>query len=151
MSGRGYLGVNTMALGQQLAEYFGVSENQGVLVTLVSKDSPAEAAGLRAGDIILSLSDSKIESPADLMRMVRAHDPQDQVDVVVQRKGEMHTRKAKLGEAKDMGFLAPRTRHMMNQMRDMMMNHEMQGHMHEHQGPPSREVIVMRHRSGAQI
>jgi membrane-associated protease RseP (regulator of RpoE activity) len=153
MSGRGYLGVNTMALGQQLAEYFGLSENQGVLVTEVSKDSPAEAAGLKAGDIILSVGDSKIDSPLDLMRLIRAHDPEDQVDVVVQRKGEAHSLKAKLGEAKEMGALAPRARHMMmNQdMQNMMMNHEMQGHMREHQGPMRREVLVMRHRSGAEI
>jgi len=109
-SHRGYLGVSTIELGEQLADYFEV-HGGGVLVTEVSEDSPAEKAGLKAGDIILSVGDSKVDSPSDLMRLVRAHDPEDQVDVVVQRRGNVQTFGVKLGESKDFGFYAPGADH----------------------------------------
>ncbi|HET9235184.1 MAG TPA: PDZ domain-containing protein, partial [Candidatus Eisenbacteria bacterium] len=109
---RGYLGVSTIELGEQLGEYFGLKGEGGVLVTEVSEDSPAEKAGLKAGDVILSVSDSKVDSPRDLMRLVRAHDPEEQVEIVVQRRGQAVTLNAKLGENKDMGMglFAPRAR-----------------------------------------
>ena len=48
--GRGRLGVQLQPLGDQLAEYFGVSG--GALIASVREDSPAAAAGLKAGDVI---------------------------------------------------------------------------------------------------
>ena len=107
---RGYLGVSTIEVGSQLAEYFGLKGEGGVLVTEVSEDSPAEKAGFHAGDVILSVNDSKVDSPGDLMRLVRAHDPEDKVNVVVQRKGQVMTLHATLGESKDFGMFAPRAR-----------------------------------------
>ena len=107
---RGYLGVSTIEVGSQLGEYFGLKDEGGVLVTEVSEDSPAEKAGLKAGDVILSVSDSEVDSPRDLMRLVRAHDPEDKVDIVIQRKGQVMTLPATLGESKDFGMFAPRGR-----------------------------------------
>ena len=120
---RGYLGVTTIELGEQLADYFGVNGGGGVLVTEVAKDSPADEAGLKAGDVILSVSDSKVDNPGDLMRLVRAHDPQDKIEVVVQRRGHVETLHARLGEAKDLGMFAPRGH------RGFMMSPEMRQHM----------------------
>jgi len=122
---RGYLGVSTIELGEQLADYFGVHGGGGVLVTEVAKDSPAEEAGFKAGDIILSVENSKVDDPADLMRLVRAHDPEDQVDVTVQRRGQVQTLHAKLGESRDLGFAIPRGSR--GQFR--MMSPEMHEHM----------------------
>jgi S1-C subfamily serine protease len=133
---RGYLGVSTIELGDQLAAYFGVNGKGGVLVTEVAKDSPAEDAGFKAGDIILSVENSKIDSPTDLMRLVRAHDAEDQVDVTVQRRGQVQTLHAKLGEAKDLGFYAPRGRRGMMapgvQQHMMMLGPQIREHLHEH-------------------
>lgn len=58
------IGVATSALGRQLADYFGVS--QGVLVSSVEAGSPAEKAGLKAGDIITEADGVKIEDAGDL-------------------------------------------------------------------------------------
>jgi len=136
-SPRGYLGVTTIELGEQLAEYFGVHGEGGVLVTEVEKDSPAENAGLKAGDIILSVENSKIDSPSDLMRLVRAHDPDDQVEVTVERRGQVQTLHAKLGQAKDLGFYAPRGRRgfrMAPGMQEhmMMLGPQIRQQIHEH-------------------
>lgn len=58
------IGVTTNPLGRQLADYFGVS--QGVLVSSVEAGSPAEKAGLKAGDIITEADGAKVEDARDL-------------------------------------------------------------------------------------
>ena len=63
------LGIEAEALEGQLAQYFGVSE--GVLVRSVAKDSSAEKAGIRAGDVILKVEDSKVETPGELTGRLR--------------------------------------------------------------------------------
>jgi membrane-associated protease RseP (regulator of RpoE activity) len=107
-SGRGgFLGVATMGLGEQLAEYFQVPEDQGVLVTRVVEDSPAADAGLQAGDVIVAVDGKDIEDSGDLRRRVRGHDPGDTVEIEVIRKGSRKTLNATLGKARDFGMLAP--------------------------------------------
>jgi membrane-associated protease RseP (regulator of RpoE activity) len=106
----GFLGVRTMSLGEQLAEYFGVSEDEGVLVTDVVENSPAEDAGLEAGDVILAVGDEDVSSPSDLRRAIRDHEPEDEVAISVIRKGSRMTLNVKLGNTKDFGnaiFIGP--------------------------------------------
>jgi serine protease Do len=64
------LGVEAESLDGQLAQYFGVS--QGVLVRAVMKGSPAEKAGIKAGDVILRVEDAKVATPADISGRLRA-------------------------------------------------------------------------------
>lgn len=66
------LGIEAESLPEQLAEYFGVRE--GVLVRSVSKGSPAEKAGLKAGDVIVRVGDKAVASPTEVSRAVRAAD-----------------------------------------------------------------------------
>jgi len=65
------LGIEGESLGQQeqLAEFFGVQE--GVLVRSVKKGSAAEKAGLKAGDVITKVDDSKVTSTAEITRVLR--------------------------------------------------------------------------------
>ena len=65
------LGIEGESLGQQeqLAEFFGVQD--GVLVRMVKKGSPAEKAGLKAGDVITKIDDSKVTSTAEITRTLR--------------------------------------------------------------------------------
>src|SRR5260370_13109734 len=63
------LGVEAESLGSQLAEYFGVKE--GVLVRAVVKGSAAEKAGIKAGDVITKVDQTKIATPNELSSAVR--------------------------------------------------------------------------------
>lgn len=63
------LGVEAESLGPQLAEYFGVKD--GVLVRSVSKDSAAEKAGIKAGDVITKVEQEKVTSPSELASALR--------------------------------------------------------------------------------
>jgi len=67
----GRLGVGIQGLGAQLGDYFGLGDRTGVLVTTVREDSPAEAAGLKAGDVILAVGGEDVEGPGDLMKLVQ--------------------------------------------------------------------------------
>jgi len=62
------IGVTTTLLTEQLAEYFGVAEKQGLLVTSVVENSPAAKAGLKAGDVITAADGAKITETGDLSR-----------------------------------------------------------------------------------
>jgi serine protease Do len=64
------LGVEAESLGPQLAAYFGVKE--GVLVRSVSKDTAAEKAGIKAGDVITKVSGSAVTTPNELLSAVHA-------------------------------------------------------------------------------
>jgi membrane-associated protease RseP (regulator of RpoE activity) len=54
----------------QLAEYFGLSKRSGALVVFVFADSPAAKAGLKAGDVILSMAGETVENPMDVRRIL---------------------------------------------------------------------------------
>jgi serine protease Do len=63
------LGVESEALNTQLAEFFGVKE--GVLVRSVIKGSPAETAGLKAGDVIVKINGEAVSSPRNISGYLR--------------------------------------------------------------------------------
>lgn len=64
------LGIDVETLEGQLAEFFGVKE--GVLVRMVNKDSAADKAGIRTGDVIVRVDDVKVATPADISAHLRA-------------------------------------------------------------------------------
>jgi len=79
----GVLGVEAEQLGSQLAEYFGVKE--GVLVRSVNRDSAAEKAGIKAGDVILKVDEVKVVSPRDVTAAIRKLGPKTTFPVALVR------------------------------------------------------------------
>ncbi len=65
----GGLGVEAEGLSGQLAEFFGVKE--GVLVRSVLKDSVAEKAGVKAGDVITKVDDTNVNMPREISNALR--------------------------------------------------------------------------------
>jgi serine protease Do len=66
------IGVSTSALGKQLADYFGVPH--GVLISSVEANSPADKAGLKAGDIVTEVDGKQVDDGDDLVRGLSAKD-----------------------------------------------------------------------------
>ena len=64
------IGVSTVELTKQLADYFGIADGRGVLVTSVSDDGPAAKAGLKAGDVITAVDGKAVDSPGDIARLI---------------------------------------------------------------------------------
>lgn len=97
------MGVRLQSLGDQLATYFGVGERKGALVTSVREDSPAEAAGLQAGDVIVGLGDDEVDGPSDVLRAVRGAEP-GPTSVSIVRDGEESSVTVELPESGDGEF-----------------------------------------------
>ena len=82
------IGVGTTQLTKQLADYFGVSDGKGVLVTSVSENSPAAKAGIKAGDVITAVDGEKIEGPGDLSRAINKQKDGDITLTIVRDKNQ---------------------------------------------------------------
>jgi serine protease Do len=85
---RGWLGVSIQEVTQDLAKQFGLAEATGALVSEVLSDSPAAAAGLKSGDVIVGFDGKPVESPAALRNVVAqtAVDKTVKVDVLRDKK-----------------------------------------------------------------
>jgi len=84
----GMLGIDGESVEDQLAEYFGVKE--GVLVRGVAKDMPAAKAGLRAGDVIVRIEETKVRTPREITTAIRLAKSKTPLKVTVTRqKSEM--------------------------------------------------------------
>lgn len=89
MMGGRYLGVNLQNLDPDLAGYFQVDPNEGVLVTRIEADSPADKAGIHSGDIITHINGNKVDSAEDVSRMISEGDSET-VEISVLRHGTEH-------------------------------------------------------------
>ncbi|RDE22696.1 DegQ family serine endoprotease [Motiliproteus coralliicola] len=103
---RGWLGVIIQEVNRDLAESFGLDRPMGALVAKVLPDSPAEAAKLQAGDVIISLDGRSIERSAELPQLVGRVVPGKTVDIGVVRDGSNKTLALTVGELPDERSLA---------------------------------------------
>lgn len=82
------LGIVGEDLSGQLAEYFGVPDGEGVLVREVRSGSPAEKAGLKAGDVILRVDNERVRTLAELREKLRSPREGKNVRLDVLRRGQ---------------------------------------------------------------
>lgn len=87
---RAWLGIIGLSLTCDVARYYNLPVNHGVLVTKVSRASPAEAAGMAEGDIILSLDNVEIHSIEDLVGQIHKRRVGDVVRVFALRSNREH-------------------------------------------------------------
>lgn len=85
---RGWLGVSIQGVTSEIAEYYGLKNKKGVLVMDVFPGDPAEAAGIKAKDIILSIDGKEISESRDLTTIVAATTVNQKVKVKVLRDGK---------------------------------------------------------------
>lgn len=84
---RGRIGVGIGEVDKDVAKALGLESAVGALVGSVGKDSPAEKAGVIAGDIILRFDGKKVVKASDLPRIVGETKPGSKVNMVLWRKG----------------------------------------------------------------
>jgi serine protease Do len=95
------LGVAVQEVNQSLADSFGLERPEGALVANVEKGSPAERAGLKAGDVIRSANGRTIVSSGDLPAIVGLSMPGDRLALEVWRQGKKVQITAELARAGD--------------------------------------------------
>jgi serine protease Do len=93
-----YLGVLTTDLSPEDAGRFDLPVDSGALVEQVVPGTPAREAGVRKGDIITALGDTRIASYGDLLGALRDHEPGDRVTLTIFRNGEDKKLEVTLGE-----------------------------------------------------
>jgi C-terminal processing protease CtpA/Prc len=97
LGGRGRLGVRIESLNEDLASALGAPGKEGVLVLEVMKDTPAEKAGIKAGDVIIAVKDRGVTDSENLVKTIRELD--GKVSITVSRKGSKRTVVAELEPA----------------------------------------------------
>jgi len=90
-----FVGMELRPLGADVASYLGIES--GVLVGGVMEKSPAEAAGLKINDIIVSWNGEAVASPEALVAKVKASTPGQEAKVKIVRKGVEHELACKIG------------------------------------------------------
>lgn len=85
---RGYLGVYAQDLSPDLAEAFGLKKQSGAVINKVLEGSPAEEAGLRAGDIVVKIDDKIVRNSADVKNQVGLKRIGEKVEFGILRDGK---------------------------------------------------------------
>ena len=93
------LGVAVQEVNQSLADSFGLERPEGALVANVEKNSPAERAGLKPGDVIRSANGKTIVSSGDLPAIVGLSSPGDKLSMEVWRQGKKVELSAELAKS----------------------------------------------------
>jgi serine protease Do len=97
-------GMQLMELNEQLGEYFGAPNGTGVLVEKVEKESSAEKAGIKAGDVLVKVGSRMIDEIKDVTKAFSKLDEGDKVDIVVLRKGTQKTMSMEMDESNESSF-----------------------------------------------
>jgi serine protease Do len=98
---RGWLGVMIQKVTPELKDKFNLKDEKGALVADVTAGGPAEKAGIKRGDVIISFNGKQIDEMNDLPFIVGSTPVGTKVDVDVIRNGQKKTFKVKLGELKE--------------------------------------------------
>jgi len=95
---RGQLGVIIQNVTKDLAKQFNLSEAKGVLVSQVNKGSPAEAAGIKVGDVIVRYDGQDVQDVRHLRNLVAGTAPGTKVKIEIMRDGKPQTLTATIGQ-----------------------------------------------------
>jgi predicted metalloprotease with PDZ domain len=111
-SRQGWLGVEIQDLNAKTAKKKNLKSEEGSLVTKVTEKSPAEKAGLKAGDVVVEFNGRTIYDSEDLTKAVQRTKPGTTVPVIVQRDADRKTFQVTIAKRKNEGLaffnVAPR-------------------------------------------
>ena len=95
---RAWLGVNIQELNQDLSQSLGLDDVDGVLISDVVEDSPAETAKLKAGDVIIKVNNEDVETPSELQINISSRSPGETVRLTLVRDQKVKNISVKLEE-----------------------------------------------------
>ena len=85
---RGWIGVEPQDITPELAESFGLQKSSGTIIAGVLKGGPADKAGVKPGDILLSVADKPVSDTVSMLNVVAQLTPGDKVPLTVLRKAQ---------------------------------------------------------------
>jgi len=96
-----YIGVSMLDLTRQLGDFFGIDKGRGALIIEVREDSPAEEAGLKAGDVIVAIDKDEVIDSDDVQDLISEKEAGDKVEVTVVRNKKERTFTIEVAEDED--------------------------------------------------
>ena len=106
---RGWLGVGIQDISEEVAEYYGIKEKKGVLVTEVFPGDPADLAGIKPKDIILSVNGKEVDTARQLTGMIADIGVGDTAQIKINRNGKTQTLDVKIAKREDNKILGRST------------------------------------------
>jgi serine protease DegQ len=94
---RGWIGIESQDITPELAGNFGLARAQGAIIAGVVRGGPADQAGIRPGDILLSVNGRKVGSTNDMMNLIAALAPGDKTPMTLMRKNRETTLAVTIG------------------------------------------------------
>jgi len=98
---RGWLGVGIQDISEEVAEYYGIKEKKGVLVTEVFPGDPADLAGIKPKDIIISVNGKTVDSARLLTGMIADTHVGDTIQIKINRNGKTRTIDVKIAKREE--------------------------------------------------
>ncbi|WP_018265703.1 Do family serine endopeptidase [Methylosinus sp. LW4] len=95
---RGWIGVSIQPITPEIAESLGLKTSKGALIAQPQRGGPAEAAGLKAGDVVTAVDGQKVDGPRDLARRIATLGPGKSAELTYLRNGAEKNVKLKLGK-----------------------------------------------------
>ncbi len=95
---RSWLGVYIQNVTPEIAKALNLPEPQGVIISKIEEDSPAQKAGLKAEDVVLKFNGKKVDNSSELSMWVAGTKPGTEVNLTILRNGETKDVKVKLEE-----------------------------------------------------
>jgi S1-C subfamily serine protease len=111
MAGGARLGVTFITLDESVAKEHNITQTEGALITEVTKDSPADKAGLKVNDVVTAVDGDKVDAEHTLRDRLLAYESGDKVTLSVARGSETLELKATLDQADFGGMMMPRGFH----------------------------------------
>ena len=95
---RGWIGVEAQEMTAELAESFGLADASGALISGVQRGSPADAAGIRPGDILQAVGGKPVKDPQAMLDLIAALQPGDNVSFKLRRKKSAYDTEIRIGK-----------------------------------------------------
>jgi Do/DeqQ family serine protease len=95
---RGWVGIEVQEISPELVESFGLASTNGALIAGVVRGSPADAAGIQPGDVLLAINQRDIRDTREMLDTIAALKPGEDADIRLRRAQNIHERKVKIGQ-----------------------------------------------------
>ena len=95
---RGWIGVEVQEITQEIAESFGLSDTSGALIAGVQRGSPADAGGIKPGDILLAVNGRTIKDPQEMLEQIARQKPGESVPFKLRRQQALLETTVRIGK-----------------------------------------------------
>jgi serine protease DegQ len=85
---RGWVGIEAQDITAELAESFKLPKSEGALIAGVLRDSPADKAGLKSGDVLISINNQKVVDSASMLNIIAMLKPNEKATLDIVRDGK---------------------------------------------------------------